>query len=460
MSTAHSPQTYFGTDGIRGAANGPVLNPGTIVRIGLATAQVVRKSSPHAHPTVVIGKDPRLSGYMIESALQSAFTSMGFTVLLVGPLPTPAVAMLTRSLRCDIGVMITASHNLYEDNGIKLFTPDGIKANGNMVTEIEALVGSHGQIELCHADHLGKAERLEDAVGRYMEYVKTSVPSSLRFDGLKVAIDCANGAAYKIAPRIFWELGADVVSTGVAPNGVNINAKCGATYPQTVAELVKTSGAHVGIALDGDADRLIMADEHGTVLDGDAILAAMAAHLHKQGKLKGGAVVATVMSNMGLEEYLNGLGLKLIRTPVGDHYVEAAMREHGCNLGGEQSGHLIFRDFATTGDGILAALQVLSFLQEQGKPASSLSNLFTKWPQVLENIKLPAGTNAAAVLESAPVQAAIAAANSALGANGRTLVRKSGTEPLIRVMVEAREAGLRDSQCASIVAAVKAQVGL
>jgi phosphoglucosamine mutase len=450
--------TYFGTDGIRGAANGPVLNPGMLVRVGLATAQVVRKTSPHAHPTVVIGKDPRLSGYMIESALQSAFTSMGFTVLLVGPLPTPAVAMLTRSLRCDVGVMITASHNPYADNGIKLFTPDGIKANGSMVAEIETLIGSHGQIELAHADHLGKAERLEDAVGRYMEYVKTSVRSTLRFDGLRVAIDCANGAAYKIAPRIFWELGAEVVSTGVAPDGFNINANCGATHPQTVAALVREKQAHVGIALDGDADRLIMTDEHGTVLDGDMILAAMAEYLHAQGKLQGGAVVATVMSNMGLEEFLGDKGLKLIRTPVGDHYVEAAMREHGCNLGGEQSGHLIFRDYATTGDGILAALQVLSFLQEQGKPASSLANLFTKWPQTLENIKLPAGTNAAVVLESAPVQAAIAAANQALGQNGRTLVRKSGTEPLIRVMVEARTEAARDAELANIVEAIRVAV--
>ncbi|MCA3244576.1 MAG: phosphoglucosamine mutase [Alphaproteobacteria bacterium] len=449
---------YFGTDGIRGAANGAVLNPGTIVRIGLATAQVVKQRCGHATPSVVIGKDPRLSGYMIESALQSAFTSMGFTVLLVGPLPTPAVAMLTRSLRCDVGVMITASHNPYEDNGIKLFTPDGIKANGAMVAAIEALVETNGQIELAHADHLGKAERLEDAVGRYMEYVKTSVPGNLRFDGLKVALDCANGAAYKIAPRIFWELGAEVVKTGVAPDGFNINHQCGATHPATVAALVKDSGAHVGLAFDGDADRLIMCDEHGTVLDGDTILAAMAQHLHRQGKLQGGAVVATVMSNLGLEEFLGGMGLKLIRTPVGDHYVEAAMREHGCNLGGEQSGHLIFRDFATTGDGMLAALQVLAFLQEQGRPASSLATLFTPWPQRLENIKLPAGTDAAAVLASSAVQAAIASANTALGTEGRTLVRKSGTEPLIRVMVEARTQAAMDAQLQAISQAVRAAV--
>jgi phosphoglucosamine mutase len=449
---------YFGTDGIRGAANGSVLNPGTLVRIGLATAQVVKQRCGHVTPSVVIGKDPRLSGYMIESALQSAFTSMGFTVLLVGPLPTPAVAMLTRSLRCDVGVMITASHNAYEDNGIKLFTPDGIKANGEMVAAIEALIETNGQIELAHADHLGKAERLEDAVGRYMEYVKTSVPSSLRFDGLKVALDCANGAAYKIAPRIFWELGAEVVKTGVAPDGFNINKNCGATHPATVADLVKTSGAHIGLAFDGDADRLIMCDEHGTVLDGDTILAAMAQYLHSQGKLKGGAVVATVMSNMGLEEFLGGMGVRLVRTPVGDHYVEAAMREHGCNLGGEQSGHLIFRDFATTGDGILAALQVLAFLQERQQPASSLSQLFTQWPQRLENIKLPAGTNAAKVLESSTVQAAITAANLALGENGRTLVRKSGTEPLIRVMVEAREDAVMLAQLQAISAAVRAAV--
>ncbi len=449
---------YFGTDGIRGLANGVVLNPSTLVLIGLATAQVVKQRCGHATPSVVIGKDPRLSGYMIESALQSAFTSMGFTVLLVGPLPTPAVAMLTRSLRCDVGVMITASHNPYDDNGIKLFTPDGLKLNGALVAEIEALVDNPAALVLAHADHLGKAERLEDAVGRYMEYVKTSVPPTLRFDGLKVALDCANGAAYKIAPRVFWELGAEVVKTGVAPDGFNINKQCGATHPATLVDLVKASGAHVGLAFDGDADRLIMCDEHGQVLDGDTILAAMAQHLHSQGKLTGGAVVATVMSNMGLEVFLNGLGLKLIRTPVGDHHVEAAMRDHGCNLGGEQSGHLIFRDFATTGDGILAALQVLAFLQHQGRPASSLSSLFTPWPQRLENIQLPAGTNAAEVLASAPVQAAIAAANTALGEAGRTLVRKSGTEPLIRVMVEARDAAAMQAQVTAISAAVRAAV--
>ena len=455
MSTAAK---YFGTDGIRGAANGPVLNPATIVRLGLATAQVIKQRCGHAHPSVVIGKDPRLSGYMIESALQSAFTSMGFTCLLVGPLPTPAVAMLTRSLRCDVGVMITASHNAYADNGIKLFTPDGIKVNSELVAEIERLADSEGGINLAHADTLGKAERLEDAVGRYMEFVKTSLPSTLRLDGLKVAIDCANGAAYKIAPRIFWELGAEVVKAGVAPDGFNINSACGATHPQTVAELVKAHKAHVGLALDGDADRLIMTDENGTVLDGDAILAAMAAYLHAQGKLKGGAVVATVMSNMGLEEYLGSMGLKLIRTPVGDHHVESAMREHGCNLGGEQSGHLIFRDFATTGDGILAALQVLAFLQEQKKPASSLAKLFTSWPQKLENIKLPIGTDAGSVLASMGVKAAIANAEAALGANGRVLVRKSGTEPLIRVMVEARDKPLMEAELARISAAVRAAV--
>jgi phosphoglucosamine mutase len=449
---------YFGTDGIRGLANGPVLRPHVIVKIGQAAAQVIRARCGHSSPTVVIGKDTRLSGYMIESSLQAAFTSMGFTCLLVGPLPTPAVAMLTRSLRADLGVMITASHNPYQDNGIKFFGPDGVKINSSMVDDVEALVDNPLRLDLTGCDHIGKAERLEDAVGRYIEFVKTSVPNHLRFDGVKLVVDCAHGAAYRIAPRIFWEMGADVVRLGTAPDGFNINDKVGATHPATLAAAVIEHQAHLGIALDGDADRLILVDERGEILDGDVILAAMAQHLKNHGKLQGGAVVATVMSNMGFEDFLRGLGVALHRTAVGDHYVEAGMRQYGCNLGGEQSGHLIFRDYATTGDGILAALQVLAFLADTGKKPSSLKALFTPWPQRLENIRLPEGVAASEILARAKVGEAIANAEALLGADGRVLVRKSGTEPLIRVMVEARTEAAVQQHLQAITSAVRGQL--
>ncbi len=450
---------YFGTDGIRGLANGDVLRPDVIVKIGQAAAQVIRGRCGHSSPTVVIGKDTRLSGYMIESSLQAAFTSMGFTCLLVGPLPTPAVAMLTRSLRADLGVMITASHNPYHDNGIKFFGPDGVKINGTMVDDVEALVDNPARLQLVGPDHIGKAERLEDAVGRYIEFVKTSVPSHLRFDGLKLVVDCAHGAAYRIAPRIFWEMGAEVIKIGTAPDGFNINAGVGATHPDALADAVRAHGAHLGIALDGDADRLILVDETGAVLDGDVILAAMAQHLKTHHKLSGGGVVATVMSNMGFEAFLTSLDLTLHRTAVGDHYVEAGMRTHGCNLGGEQSGHLIFRDYATTGDGILAALQVLAYLADTGKKPSALRALFTPWPQALENIRLAPGAKAADILAKAPVIAALAAAEKALGQDGRVLVRKSGTEPLIRVMVEARTEEAMRAHLEALVRVIRAAAG-
>lgn len=450
---------YFGTDGIRTEANTGVLRPEMLVRIGQAAGQVIGKKCGHTKPTVVIGKDTRLSGYMIESALEAGFTSVGFTSLLLGPLPTPAVAMLTRSLRADLGVMITASHNPYFDNGIKMFTPDGIKLNGHFIEEIEHLIDNPEHITPVHADAIGKAVRVEDAVGRYIEFVKTSVPTNLRFDGLKVVIDCAHGAAYKIAPRIFWELGAQVVRLGCEPDGLNINKEVGATHTAALAKAVVHHKAHIGLALDGDADRLILVDEHGHALDGDLILAAMAQNLKSKGKLQGGAVVATVMSNMGFQKFIESMNLDLIRTPVGDHYVESAMRERGCNLGGEQSGHLIFRDFATTGDGILAALQVLSYLQEigdgQGVPASMLRKFYTPWPQVLENIKLPPHVKASDILEQADVQSAITKAEKELGENGRVLVRKSGTEPLIRVMVEARTESAMTAACTAICTAVR-----
>ncbi|HEX2858711.1 MAG TPA: phosphoglucosamine mutase [Alphaproteobacteria bacterium] len=453
-----SNSKYFGTDGIRGPANGKILNPVNIVRVGQAAGQVLRAKSPHARPTVVIGKDTRLSGYMIESALQAGFTSVGFTCLLVGPLPTPAVALLTRSLRADCGVMITASHNLYQDNGIKLFGPDGIKLGNGTVTAIEDLMDNPEKITHVSPDDIGKALRVEDAVGRYSEFIKTTVARDFNLNGLKLVVDCAHGAAYKIAPKIFWELGAQVVRMGAEPDGYNINAEVGATSPQALAAQVKKHKAHIGIALDGDADRLMLVDETGAVLDGDNMLAAMATHGQAQGTLQGGGVVATVMSNMGFEKYLNSLGLKLHRTPVGDHHVEAAMREGNFNLGGETSGHLIFRDYATTGDGTLAALQVLSYLRSQNKPASSLRKLFTPWPQHMENIRLPEGTDAARVLNSDAVQAAIKQADANLTGKGRTLVRKSGTEPLIRVMVEAETEAQMQAELASITAAVKAAV--
>lgn len=453
---------YFGTDGIRGEANSGALRPDMLIRIAQAAGHVVgKKTDKPAHagkPTVVIGKDTRLSGYMIESALEAGFTSVGFTCLLLGPLPTPAVAMLTRSLRADLGVMITASHNPYADNGIKMFTPDGIKLNGGYVEQIEELIDHPERIPLVGPDHIGKAVRVEDAVGRYIEFVKTSVASGLRFDGLKIVIDCANGAAYKIAPRIFWELGAQVIRLGVEPDGFNINKDVGATSPAALGKAVLQHGAQLGIALDGDADRLILVDEKGEVLDGDLIIAAMTQYLKAQGKLRGGGVVATVMSNMGMQRFIESMGLELVRTPVGDHHVEKAMREGGYNLGGEQSGHLIFRDFATTGDGILAALQLLAFLKERGGYASELRKLYTPWPQKMENVRLPVGANAGKVLDSSAVQDSIKAAESAMGEAGRVLVRKSGTEPLIRVMVEAQDQEVMQRELANIRSVVEAAV--
>lgn len=454
---------YFGTDGIRGPANGPVLRPDVLVRIGQAVGQVVaERMARQVHgghaPTVVIGKDTRLSGYMIESALQSGFNSVGFMTLLLGPLPTPAVSLLTRSLRADVGVMITASHNPFEDNGIKLFGADGVKLNGEYVAAIEALVDAPEGIKHAAPAQVGRALRVEDAVGRYMEYIKTTVPRDFSLHGMKIVVDCAHGAAYKIAPRICWELGAQVFRIGSEPDGTNINKNVGATSPDMLAKAVMDRGADIGIALDGDGDRLIIVDENGKVVDGDCIIAAMAAHLHKQGRLQGGGVVATVMSNMGFEGYIRNLGLDLIRTPVGDHHVESAMREGGFNVGGEQSGHLIFRDYMTTGDGLLAALQVLAFLKGQNQKASSLSALYQPWPQTLENIRLPDGSDAKIVLESDKVQSAISAAEKALGKKGRVLVRKSGTEPLIRVMVEAEAEADVVREVAAIGGAVRAAV--
>ena len=424
---------YFGTDGIRGLANTHPMTAEVALKLGMATALQFRRGE-HRH-RVVIGKDTRLSGYMIEPALMSGFVSMGMDVVLVGPMPTPAIAMLTRSLRADVGVMISASHNQFEDNGIKLFGPDGYKLSDAVEAKIEARMESDLSAHLASADALGRARRLDDANGRYTEYVKQTFPRGLRLDGLKVAIDCANGAAYKVAPEVLWELGAEIIPIGVTPNGTNINKGCGSTDLVTLQEATTIAGAGIGLALDGDADRLIVCDENGRVIDGDQIMALIANDWHKAGRLKGGGVVSTVMSNLSLENYLNSLGLDLKRTPVGDRYVAEVMRAASYNLGGEQSGHLIFDDYATTGDGLIAALQVLVVLVTSGKPASEICDMFEPLPQLLKNVRFNGGSP----LENSDVKAAIADAESKLGKSGRVLIRKSGTEPLIRVMAEGED---------------------
>jgi phosphoglucosamine mutase len=443
----------FGTDGIRGTANVEPMTAETALKVAMATGARFRRGD-HRH-VVVIGKDTRLSGYMLEPALTAGFIAMGMDVVLSGPLPTPAIAMLTRSLRADIGVMISASHNDFQDNGIKLFGPDGYKLSDEIETAIEAQVAS-GLTQRAAPAQLGRAKRLDDAGGRYIEFVKATLPRRLRLDGLKIVVDCANGAAYKVAPTVLYELGAEVVPLGVAPDGVNINKGCGTQSPDAMRQAVVAHGADVGIALDGDADRLLVADEHGSLLDGDQLMALIATTLHQTGKLSGGGVVATVMSNLGLERHLRGRGLDLFRSPVGDRYVVERMRQQGCNLGGEQSGHIILSDHATTGDGLIAALQVLTALVERGQPASEAGNVFTPIPQLLKNVRYSEG----APLEAAPVKAVIAAAEARLGDTGRLLIRKSGTEPLIRVMAEGEDealvAALVDEICAAVQAAASA----
>ncbi len=434
----------FGTDGIRGTANLEPMTPETALRVAMATGRVLRRGE-HRH-LVVIGKDTRLSGYMIEPALTAGFIAMGMDVELVGPLPTPAIAMLTRSLRADLGVMISASHNPYEDNGIKLFGPDGYKLSDEIETAIEArLDEKDGRT---HAAELGRARRLDDAGGRYVEFAKSSFPKRLRLDGLKVVVDCAHGAAYKVAPTVLWELGAEVFPIGVAPDGLNINRGCGATSPQAMSEEVVRRGADLGLALDGDADRLIVADEAGRVLDGDQLMALIALEWHGAGRLAAAGVVATVMSNLGFERRLAEHGIKLTRTAVGDRYVVEEMRRNGANLGGEQSGHIILADDATTGDGLMAALQVLAAIVQQGAPASRVCNQFTPVPQLLRNIRHDGGVP----LEAPRVRSAIAAGERRLGAGGRLLVRASGTEPVIRIMAEGED----DRLVAEIVGEIEA----
>ena len=440
---------YFGTDGIRGATNAGVMTAAMAMKVGMAAGAYFLRGD-HKH-RVVIGKDTRLSGYMLESALVAGFTSVGMDVVMVGPMPTPAVAMLTQSMRADIGVMISASHNPFADNGLKLFGPDGFKLSDDAEASIEALID--GDAILAPSGQIGRARRVEDAQGRYIHFAKSTFPEDLRLDGLKVVIDCANGAAYKVAPSALWELGADVVAIGVDPNGTNINDRVGSTAPQTCAETVVASGADIGIALDGDADRLIVVDERGQVVDGDQLMAAIAAGWARQGKLKGGGLVATVMSNLGLERHLKAQGLGLVRTAVGDRHVLEKMRGSGFNVGGEQSGHIILSDYATTGDGLVAGLQVLAELKRAGAPASEVLHRFEPLPQVLKNVRFD---RAAKPLDADPVKAEIAAGEAMLAGTGRLLIRPSGTEPVIRVMAEGEDAGAVEAVVDRICAAVRA----
>jgi phosphoglucosamine mutase len=419
---------FFGTDGIRGLTNTEPMTAEVALKVGQAAgAHFLRGSHRHR---VVIGKDTRLSGYMMESALVAGFTSVGMDVVLLGPMPTPAVAMLTRSMRADLGVMISASHNPFADNGIKLFGPDGYKLSDDDELAIEALL--EREVALVEPQRIGRAKRIEDARGRYVHFAKSTFPEQLRLDGLKIVVDCANGAAYHVAPDALWELGAEVIPLGVAPDGTNINAACGSTHPQLLQETVVASGADIGLALDGDADRLIVVDEAGKVIDGDQLMALIALDQQRQGLLKGNGVVATVMSNLGLERHLAAAGLTLHRTKVGDRYVLEAMRERGCNVGGEQSGHIILTDHATTGDGLVAGLQILAAMVGQGQPASALLRQFEPVPQLLKNVRFKGG----APLDAPDVKAVIADAERRIDGRGRLVIRKSGTEPLIRVMAE------------------------
>lgn len=422
------PRKLFGTDGIRGRANQEPMTATTALSVAMAAARLFRRG-PHRH-RVVIGKDTRLSGYLLEPALTAGFIAQGMDVILLGPLPTPAVAMLTKSLRADLGVMISASHNPYADNGIKLFAPDGQKLSDELEEQIEALMEEQDQ-DLAASDAVGKASRLEDAQGRYVEFVKATFPAGQRLDGLKIVIDCANGAAYKVAPTVLWELGAEVIPVAVTPNGRNINDHCGATHTDLMRETVLLHGADVGISLDGDADRLIMADEKGQVIDGDQLMALIAKAWAAQGRLKGGKLATTVMSNLGLERFLKTIGLGMIRANVGDRYVVEAMREQGCNLGGEQSGHMVLSDYSTTGDGLLTALQVLAVIGDAGKPASQVCRLFKPVPQLLKSVKVSRD-----VMNDPAFLDAIKTAEGKLNGGGRLLVRKSGTENLVRVMAE------------------------
>jgi phosphoglucosamine mutase len=440
---------FFGTDGIRGRANAGVLTAELAMKVGQAAGRHFLRGE-HKH-RVIVGKDTRLSGYMMESALVSGFTSVGMDVILSGPLPTPAIAMLTREMRADLGVMISASHNAFADNGIKLFGPDGYKLSDERELEIEALMDQGLQEGLAAPTELGRVQRIDDCQARYVEIAKATFPRRLSLSGMRVVIDCANGAAYKVAPEALYELGAEVIRVGVAPDGFNINEECGSTHPGAMQRLVKEYRADIGIALDGDADRLVICDEKGQVVDGDQIMALIAAHWAAHDRLTGGGVVATVMSNLGLERFLNARGLKLERTQVGDRYVMERMRDGEFNLGGEQSGHIILREYATTGDGLLAALQVLAVLKEADKPMSALARQFEPAPQILENVRFGAGRP----LESDKVKKVIADAEQRLNGSGRIVVRASGTEPLIRIMAEGDDETLVNQVVKEIAGVVK-----
>lgn len=443
------PRKYFGTDGIRGRANDGVMTADTAMRVGQAAGRYFQRGD-HRH-RVVIGKDTRLSGYMMENALVAGFTSVGMDVVMTGPLPTPAVALLTREMRADLGVMISASHNPFEDNGIKLFGPAGFKLSDADELAIEAAMSEEQR--LAHGADVGRARRIDDARGRYIHAIKASLPDEIRLDGLKIVIDCAHGAAYNVAPSAIWELGADVIAIGVEPNGLNINDGVGSTCPDAIRDKVMEEGADIGIALDGDADRLIVIDERGKTVDGDQIMALMGSRLHAEGRLAGKGMVATVMSNLGLERFLADQGLDLVRAKVGDRYVLETMRAKGYNLGGEQSGHMILLDHATTGDGCIAALQVLGAMVQSGKRASELLHLFEPVPQILRNVRFSAGTP----LENPRVKVAIMEGETELAGKGRLVIRASGTEPLIRVMAEGDDEGqirqVVDGICAAVEAA-------
>lgn len=439
----------FGTDGVRGTANTYPMTAEMALKLGAAAGRHFRRDGSNGH-RVVIGKDTRLSGYMIENALTAGLTSTGMNVLLLGPVPTPAVGFLTRSMRADLGIMISASHNAHQDNGIKFFGPDGFKLSDADEAEIERIVS--GPITLAQPANIGRAKRIEDVGGRYVEYAKTTLPRGSSFAGLKIVLDCANGAAYKVAPQVLWELGAEVIQVGTSPNGTNINLDCGSTHPRTAAAKVLETGADLGIALDGDADRVILIDERGQVADGDQIMALFARRWADDQRLRGGVLVATVMSNLGLERFLTGRGLRMERTAVGDRHVVERMRAGGWNLGGEQSGHIVMTDYATTGDGLIAALQFMAAMVDTGKPASMLARNFDPVPQMLRNLKLATGVD---VLARDDVRAAIDEATLRLDGRGRLLIRKSGTEPLVRVMAECEDEALMTEIVDGIIATMQ-----
>ena len=445
-----SKRKFFGTDGIRGTANSHPMTAELVLRLGAAAGRYFRRDGRNNH-RVVIGKDTRLSGYMLENALTAGLTSTGMNVLLLGPVPTPAVGLLTHSMRADLGVMISASHNPHHDNGIKFFGPDGFKLSDEAEAEIEELL--EAGVSPAAPENIGRAKRIDDGRFRYMEYAKTTFPEGLRLDGLRVVIDCANGAAYRTAPEVLWELGAEVIPVGVSPNGFNINEDCGSTNTEQAARMVRESNADIGICLDGDADRVMILDEKGEVADGDQIMALFATRWAEQGRLAGGALVATVMSNLGLERYLNDRSIRLERTPVGDRYVVEKMRSGGFNLGGEQSGHIVMSDYATTGDGLIAGLQFLAAMVESSQKASALRQQFVPVPQMLKNVRYESGEDP---LEAQTVKKSINSAEEQLNGKGRLLIRKSGTEPLIRVMAECEDEVLLAQVVDGIVAEITA----